>query len=196
MNIQSTTTTIGDGRVHLRTAGAAGGRPVLLLHGASFTSQTWLEIHTIETLADAGYRVVAVDLPGFGQSDSTAMERSAWLGQLLDELKIDRPVIVSPSMSGDFALPFVTEHPERVSGLVAVAPVGIRRVGDKLDRIRCPVLAIWGEQDRTVPFEHADALVQAVSQGRKVILPGGSHAPYMSDPAAFHAELLRFLEEI
>jgi pimeloyl-ACP methyl ester carboxylesterase len=193
---QSTTTRIGDSNVHTLTAGPDEGHSVVLLHGASFTSKTWQEIGTIETLAEAAYHVLAVDLPGYGQSESTDVERSGWLGQLLDALKIDKPVIVSPSMSGGYSLPFITEQPDRVAGFVAVAPVAIDRHRDKLDQIRCPVLAVWGENDRIVPFEHADSLVQAVEHGSKVIIPGGSHAPYMSDSAAFHKELLGFLQGI
>ena len=38
---------------------------LLLLHGAAFTSKTWVEsVPTIQTMCDLGYRVVAIDLPG------------------------------------------------------------------------------------------------------------------------------------
>jgi LmbE family N-acetylglucosaminyl deacetylase len=178
-------------RVHYLIEGDEKGRPVVLLHGARFQAETWKEIGTMKALAQAGYKVIAVDLPGYGKSSPSQGAARTWLRGLLDLLKV-----ISPSMSGRYALPLVTEEPQRVSGLVAVAPVGIPTYKDQLHRITVPVLAVWGEHDDVIPQEQANLLVDSVKQGRKVIIPGGSHAAYMSDPAAFHRELLKFLGEL
>jgi pimeloyl-ACP methyl ester carboxylesterase len=187
---------IAGGQLHHLTAGPDGGRPVVLLHGASFSAATWEQLGTIRVLAEAGYRVYAVDLPGFGRSGPPAGPAEQWLGAFLDQLGIDRPVVVSPSMSGRYSLPLVTGTPDRVAGLVAVAPVAIPQYQAQLGQIRAPVLAVWGEHDQVIPLAYADQLIGAVRQGRKLIMPGGSHAPYMNDPATFHAELLMFLADL
>jgi abhydrolase domain-containing protein 14 len=187
---------IEGGRFHYLIEGSEEGHPVVLLHGASFTSETWKQIGTMAALAQAGYCVHAFDLPGYGQSSPSQANHRTWLRDLLDLLNIDRPVVVSPSMSGRYALPFVTETPEKVSGFVAVAPVAIMEYKDHLGQITVPVLAVWGENDTLIPQSQADLLIRSAKAGRKVVIPNGSPAPYMSDPATFNAELLRFLTEI
>ena len=184
------------GKVHYLIEGPQAGRPVVLLHGASFTSDTWKQIGTMKALAEAGYLAYALDLPGFGQSTPSMGSPRTWLKVVLDLLQVERPVVVSPSMSGSYSLPLATEEPSRISGFVAVAPVGIVKHEPMLPRIAVPVLAIWGENDTLIPQSQADLLVRSVKHGRKVIITGGSHAPYKSDPAAFHEALLKFLGEL
>lgn len=45
------------------------------------------------------------------------------LKQLIEELGLDRPVLVSPSMSGAYAMPFFMQWPELIRAFIAIAPV-------------------------------------------------------------------------
>lgn len=196
-HVTSMTLALRGAALHVLEAGPTTGVPVLLLHGQAFRAATWEERGTLALLGSNGYRAVAVDLPGFGESAPVIdLDPEAWGLAALDLLGLDRPVVVSPSMSGAFSLPLAGRQPGRLGGLVAVAPVRIPEHLDALRGIDLPVLCVWGSEDRVVPQPLADQLVEAVPGARKMVLPGARHACYMDDPDGFHAALLSFLGEL
>ncbi len=183
-------------KLHYLEAGERGGTTMLLLHGARFTSDTWRKLGTIDKLTDAGYYVVALDLPGFGRSQSVDIDRNELLVTIMDALAIDKAVVVSPSMSGAFSFPLVIRATDRVLGFVPVAPGGIDANVKALRNVSVPTLVVWGENDRIIPLEKSVVLTAAITDSRRVVLRGASHPCYLDSPDEFHRELIAFTESL
>ena len=193
--LQSNYTTIRGARIHFLEVGDSSLPSVLFLHGASFNARTWSELGSLVLLADHGYRAVAIDLPGFGQSEQAPGEPVDFLTDLMAALSLSRPVIISPSMSGHYSLPFLAGYAEKLSGFVALAPVGIPAMLDRLAGIRLPTLAVWGSDDRVVPTSMASQLCQALPNANLIILTNTGHACYIQATESFHQHLLAFLKK-
>jgi haloalkane dehalogenase len=118
--------TVADGlRMAYVEAGPAGGQPVVLLHG----DPTWSFLYrtVIPILADAGLRVIAPDLIGFGRSDKPVdvAEHSyarhvQWVRSLaFDVLGLRGVTLVGHDWGGLIGLRLATENPDRVARVVA-----------------------------------------------------------------------------
>ena len=185
---------VAGARIRVAEAGAPNAPVALFLHGARFSSATWIELGTLEHVAAAGHRAVAVDLPGYGESGAVESEPAVFLGALIDALDLGRPVLVSPSMSGAFALPFVTSWPERVAGFVPVGVAGSESYEDRFEGLDLPTLVFWGGDDRVFPLERGRALAERIPDAELVVLEGASHPCYLDRPDEFHERLAAFLE--
>ncbi len=116
------------GRLHVLELGeqASGAPPVVLLHGASGNLND-MRLALAERLAPR-HRVILIDRPGHGWSgraDNSAWpaQQAAQIAAVLDQLNMERAIIVGHSFAGAIVTAFALDHPERVAGLVLLAPV-------------------------------------------------------------------------
>jgi pimeloyl-ACP methyl ester carboxylesterase len=105
---------------------AGEGPDVLLIHGLGAAKSSFFD--TAALLAAAGYRVHALDLPGFGGSSKppTAPYNATWFAEkvcgVMDALEIESAHLVGNSMGGRVALEIGLRRPERVRSIAALCP--------------------------------------------------------------------------
>jgi pimeloyl-ACP methyl ester carboxylesterase len=120
---QSKFVNVEGANLHFVIRGA--GRPVVLLHGNPGSCQDWARLYG--PLAER-YQAFAFDRPGHGHSDRpnhgdvTVEVQARLLCAALDELRVERPILVGHSWGGALALAYALAYPRDVSGLVLLAP--------------------------------------------------------------------------
>lgn len=122
--------TLQDGlRLHYLDQGT--GQPVVFIHGSGPGASGHSNFkQNYPQFAAAGHRVIVPDLPGYGASDKPETQYTldffvAALSGLLDQLDIERCVLVGNSLGGAIALKLALDEPQRVSRLVLMAPGGL-----------------------------------------------------------------------
>ncbi len=169
----------GDGgmlRMAYVTDGPADAPVVLLLHGEP--SWSYLYRTMIPVLVDAGLRVVAPDLVGFGRSDKPAeitdhsyARHVEWLRALcFDALDLGDVSLVGQDWGGLLGLRLVAEHPARFARVVA-ANTGLP-TGD----VDMP--AVWWQFRRAVEQAETLDVGRLVQSGCRTPFPPGVRAAY------------------
>ena len=135
---------------------AGSGPAIILLHAGIADRSMWAE--QLEPLAAAGHRVVALDLPGFGEAAPAPGEQAPWLDVLsaMDALGIERAALVGNSFGGAVALRVALVAPERVSALALISAPAI-------DFEPSPQLrAAWDAEEAALERGDTEAAVAAV----------------------------------
>ena len=148
------------------------GPPVVLLAGFGLSHEVW--DGEVRELADAGHRVVCIDLRGTGRSDKPVGDYSvarlaADVEAVLDALDLREVTLVGWSFGGQIALALAAASPERVARLVLVCSNGVR-----------------ASRGKDYPFgPPADALLAALVQGEREDRIAARHKTIAS---GFHLE--------
>jgi len=176
---------------------AGEGTPLVCIHGLGGTKSSFLP--TVSALAPNGFRVISVDLPGFGDShkpnsgDYDAPWFARAIVQLLDELEIERAHLAGNSMGGRIAIETGLLHSDRVERMVLLSPAlaWLRDRGWKwLVRMPLPQLGFLQPTPRRVVEPIVRRLVPGANEGwtaagvdeflRAYLTPSGRYAFYES----------------
>ncbi|TNN84333.1 Protein ABHD14A [Liparis tanakae] len=155
---------------------------VVLLHGQAFTSKTWEEL-------------------GYGKSpDSEALKtdqnRADLLSRFMESLGVRTAVLLSPSMSGHYSIPFLMKNSAQLQGFIPIAPVGTRSyTPQQYQNIQVPTLIVFGALDTNLGAQSHKNLMQ-LPHHSVLKLEGARHACYMDKPREFHQGLIDFLSKL
>ena len=133
MDVHPSTIRVLGRATRILEAGEGSARdPVVMIHGVGAWAENWREV--MAPIARTGRRSIAVDLPGFGESESAGAVPDfgprdpfypRFMTALLDELGIPTAHLVGSSMGGAVAYMTAVTAPERTRSLVLVASGGL-----------------------------------------------------------------------
>jgi len=125
-------------RIHYIDEGNPTAQVVLMLHGEP--SWSYLYRKMVAPFVDAGYRVIAPDLPGFGKSDKPAKRTDysyarhlAWLQDWLRALDLENIILICQDWGGLLGLRLIADEPQRFARVVTtntMLPTGDHSPGE------------------------------------------------------------------
>ena len=105
----------------------AAGPPIVMIHGASSNLETMRQ--PLGELLAGNHRVILIDRPGHGwstrarQEDSAPAIQGGMIEEALEKLGVGRAILVVHSWAGALGVRMALDYPQRVAGLVMLAPV-------------------------------------------------------------------------
>src|SRR4051812_15976649 len=116
------TTQVGDRTIRYLEEG--DGEPLILLHGASLGSSAESFARNMRPLAEAGFRAISIDRPGYGGSDGpqevTGSGHAAFVLGLMDALGLRQAVLVGHSQQASVVAQLTLDHADRVPRAITV----------------------------------------------------------------------------
>ena len=176
---------VAGARLHVVEIGPRDAPPIVMLHGASSN------LAVMRPLAERlshNRRVVLIDRPGHGWStrdkfsDSTPRPQARMIAEALQKLGLEPAIFVAHSWSGALALRIALDHPDRVAGLVMLAPVAYPWPGGVSQynyAVTTPVIGSLLANTVTLPL----GLLLADSGARSVFAPQAMPHDFVKDSA-------------
>src|SRR5207249_3366039 len=166
------TITVEGLRVRVVIEDRGGARdPVVLIHGVGGWAETWRPV--VAPLAAAGHLVVALDLPGFGQSQAPG--RVSYFGPDASFSEFIRAISAGVNIRG-------VRRPLREAWVARASRYG------------GPTLAVWGREDYVLPVKHLRDVQRILPQAQAHVIERCGHLAMFERPDEFLAATVPFLD--
>ncbi len=197
-------------RVHYQEFGDAKNPPMILIHG--YTASVYVWKTAAPMLAEAGFRVIAVDLLGFGYSEKPAwfdysiQGQARMVSRFMNNLGIGRATIVGSSYGGAVALNLTLDNPEAVEKLVLVDAVcndepknhpilklaSVRGIGEAITPFLCDSKAFmrFRMQGTLAPANHHMITEERIESIRRPLHAADGHHSVLATSRNWHADRL------
>jgi pimeloyl-ACP methyl ester carboxylesterase len=164
----------------------AAGPPIVMIHGASSNLEAMRQ--PLGAMLARDHRVILIDRPGHGwsrrasESDSTPQLQGRMIEQALQQIGVSRAIFVVHSWAGALGARLALDYPQRVAGLVMLAPVThpwLGGVGRYNELVAMPVIGRLLAYTITLPLGY----FLADPGARNVFLPQAMPENYVLDTA-------------
>ena len=204
MEVNENDINIGGIDIHYISYERGSKRNFILLHDTTQTSVSWAGIDALRKIGQWGYNVYALDMPGFGKSDSSFQynfvgspsKGSDFIHDFSEKLYLENIIIVGPSASAGTALKSLIDMNGTIKSAIIIGGLGVDPLLNELNRIESPVLILWGGNDAIVPIEHGMKYHDLIASSTFVKIDGSGHCVQLEKPDIFFNNIKKFLDRL
>jgi len=184
--------------IHYLILGAENkGDWVVLLHGKRFTADDWRNSGLLDDLSHAGFKVIALNLPSYSQSETLKSDKSYadFLADFMQQLGINLFHLVGPSFSGEISIRFAIQHGSMLKTLTIIDSINVEQYEQKLPDISTNTLIVWGKKDEIAFYQNALTLQKKIPSSALYTFENLGHTCYFDDMLTFTKVLLHYLQQ-
>lgn len=180
-------------------SGVDTGKTVVLLFDNSMNTKTWEQVGTPEVLKQNRYRAIVVYLPQLHQNAAANGPlyplKGAILLEIMEKLKLQNSVLVSPSKTGTSALPVVLRSGLPIKAFIAIVPSDTDQFTNKEYRIlQTKTLILYGSNDHETGTLATLETLKQLPNSMVIEMGHAGHFCYVDRTIQFHSLLLKYLE--